>query len=65
MKADRYTIVKGYKVYKGDPAGEPIAEFTESQLYAWLRDTCGLLAEEAAGVSVHVEVNGSHFVLRS
>jgi hypothetical protein len=59
MKGDRYTIVKGYKVYKGgDANGEPIAEFTEPQLYDWLRTTGGYLAGEAANIIVRTDVTG-------
>ncbi len=63
MKGDHYTIVKGYKVYKGDPVGEPIAELTEPQLYAWLRETGRYSAEESARIIVRVDVNGSTFIV--
>jgi hypothetical protein len=63
MTGDTYTIVKGYKVYRGDPAGEPIAEFSEQQLYAWLRATGGYSAEESARIIVRVDINGSSFIV--
>ena len=32
----KYAITKGYKVYQGAVAGEPMDETTEQNLYAWL-----------------------------
>jgi hypothetical protein len=63
MTGDTYTIVKGYKVYRGDPTGEPIAEFSEPQLYSWLRGTGGYSAEESARIIVRVDINGSGFIV--
>jgi hypothetical protein len=64
MAGDTYTIVKGYKVYKGnDTSGEPIAEFTEPQLYDWLRASGRYGAEEAANIIVRVDIAGSTVVV--
>jgi hypothetical protein len=64
MPGDTYTIVKGYKVYKGNGvSGEPIAEFTEPQLYDWLRSSGRCGAEEAANIIVRVDVAGSTVVV--
>ncbi len=63
MTGDRYTIVKGYKVYKGNPVGEPVAEFTEPQLYDWLRRIGRYSAEESARIIVRVDVNGATLIV--
>jgi hypothetical protein len=63
MTGDTYTIVKGYKVYRGDPTGEPIAEFTEPELYDWLRTIGGYSVEEAARIIVRVDVNGATLIV--
>ena len=55
--------MKGYKVYRGDPTGEPIAEFSEPQLYTLLRKTGGYSAEESARIIVRVDINGSSFIV--
>lgn len=33
----KYTITKGYKVFRGDAVGGPIDEPNEMQLFGWLR----------------------------
>ena len=63
MKGDTYTIVKGYKVYKGrDTNGKPIAEFSEPELYDWLRSVGLYSAEQAAQIIVKVDVVGSDVI---
>ena len=64
MIGDNYTIVKGYKVYKGhDRVGEPMAEFNEPQLYAWLLNTGGYSTKEAAQIIMRIDVVGEIFIV--
>ncbi len=35
MTGEIFTIAKGYKVFQGDPKGEPMDEPNEIQLFGW------------------------------
>ena len=64
MTTDSYTIVKGYKVYKGNPVGKPIAEFDEQQLHNWLCSG-GYSHQEASRIITKVDVKGTHQITRA
>lgn len=53
-----YTITKGYRIFEGEPRGEPIDEPNEQQLYAWLRAR-GRSDQEASEVIDRVNGDGS------
>jgi hypothetical protein len=49
MKGDKYFIIKGYKVFRGESAiGEPMDEPNEQTLFGWLQ-TGGRFSEDEAG----------------
>jgi len=58
MTGEKFTIVKGYKVFNGEPWGEPMDEPTEDQLYGWLQAR-GYSEEQAAKIIEQVDNNGS------
>ena len=58
MKGDKYTIVKGYKVFEGlEAIGEPMDEPNEQHLYAWLCSR-GYTEEQADKIIETVDSDG-------
>jgi hypothetical protein len=53
----KYTITKSYKVFHGEPAGEPMDEPNETQLFAWLRSH-GLSEKEASALIERLDQDG-------
>ena len=54
---EEVTIVKGYRVFKGAPTGEPMDEPDESRLFGWLR-TRGYPVAEANELIREVDLRG-------
>ena len=50
MTVETFTITKGYKIFQGEPKGEPMDEPNENQLFGWLRarDGCSDLLIEGS-----------------
>jgi hypothetical protein len=57
MTGEIFTIAKGYKVFQGEPQGEPIDEANEIQLFGWLRAR-GYSEEEAGKLIEDSDANG-------
>ena len=59
MAGDRYTILKGYKVFADDAIGEPMDEVTQEKLHDWLRVRLCCSDEQAAAIINKVDEEGS------
>jgi len=59
MRGDKYTVVKGYKVFQGsDSSGEPMDEPSEQQLYGWLCSR-GFTEELSGKIIERIDNDGS------
>ena len=47
MTGETFTITKSYKIFQGEPKGEPVDEPNENQLFGWLRAR-GYFEDEAS-----------------
>jgi len=47
--SETFTITKTYRIFQGQPVGEPMDEMSEDQLYGWLGSR-GCSEEEASAL---------------
>ncbi|MGC2183195.1 MAG: hypothetical protein WA637_07945 [Terriglobales bacterium] len=57
MTGEAFTITKSYKIFQGEPKGEPMDESTENQLFGWLRAR-GYSEDEASKLIEDIDANG-------
>ena len=57
MTGETFTITKSYKIFRGEPKGEPMHEPTENQLFGWLRAR-GYSEDEASKLIEDIDANG-------
>ena len=57
MTGETFTITKSYKIFQGEPKGDPMDEPNENQLFGWLRAR-GYSEEEASKLIEDIDANG-------
>jgi hypothetical protein len=57
MTGETFTITKSYKIFLGEPKGEPMDEPNETQLFGWLRAR-GYTEDEASKLIEDIDANG-------
>lgn len=57
MTGEIFTITKSYKIFQGEPKGEPMDEPNETQLFGWLRAR-GYTEDEASKLIEDIDANG-------